>query len=210
MKTQVVAPGNCTRGLLSIMLAAVLWGTVGVAVKVIYGLAATNALSIGFLRLAISVPALFAACWYLLGWQMFQVAKPDLLLMLLIGVMTALYQVCYFGAIAKVGVAIAKRCCFTADRGFDNTLPCTDYCGAFFQLVVGRKAHPKLNHCPWFCPHRYSFAGRCFSGGCDRISQRLNWNSVSTNFSLCLRDSRPLQSCFGWALSSPPVSHNWF
>lgn len=107
MKTQVVAPGNSTRGLLSIMLAAVLWGTVGVAVKVIYGLAATNALSIGFLRLAISVPALFAACWHLLGWQMFRVAKPDLLLMLLIGVMTALYQVCYFGAIAKVGVATA-------------------------------------------------------------------------------------------------------
>lgn len=107
MKTKVVAPGNSTRGLLSIMLAAVLWGTVGVAVKFIYGLAATNALSIGFFRLAISVPALFAACWYLLGWQMFRVAKPDLVLMLLIGVMMALYQVCYFGAIAKVGVAIA-------------------------------------------------------------------------------------------------------
>jgi drug/metabolite transporter, DME family len=107
MKTQVVALGKSTRGLLSIMLAAVLWGTVGVAVKVIYGLAATNALSIGFLRLAISVPALFVACWYLLGWQMFQVAKSDLLLMLLMGVMTALYQVCYFGAIAKVGIAIA-------------------------------------------------------------------------------------------------------
>jgi len=210
MKTQVVAPGNCTRGLLSIMLAGMLWGTVGVAVKVIYGLAATNALSIGFLRLGISVPALFAACWYLLGWQMFQVAKPDLLLMLLIGVMTALYLSLLLWGNCQGRSCDSEALLLSADRGFDNTLPCTDYCGAFFQLVAGRKAHPKLNHCPWFCPHRYSFAGRCFSGGCDRISQRLNWNSVSTNFSLCLRDSRPLQSCFGWALSSPPVSHNWF
>jgi DME family drug/metabolite transporter len=46
------------------MLAAVLWGTVGVAVKVIYALADTNLLSIGFLRLAISVLALLAGmCW---------------------------------------------------------------------------------------------------------------------------------------------------
>ncbi len=38
---------------------------------------------------------------------MFRVARRDLVLMMLIGVMMALYQVCYFGAIAKVGVAIA-------------------------------------------------------------------------------------------------------
>jgi DME family drug/metabolite transporter len=38
---------------------------------------------------------------------MFRVVRRDLVLMMLIGVMMALYQVCYFGAIAKVGVAIA-------------------------------------------------------------------------------------------------------
>jgi DME family drug/metabolite transporter len=38
---------------------------------------------------------------------MFDVAGRDLALMLLIGMMTALYQVCYFGAIERTGVAVA-------------------------------------------------------------------------------------------------------
>jgi DME family drug/metabolite transporter len=107
MKIQAVAQGSSTHGLSLIVLSAVLWGTVGVAVKVIYGLAETNPLSIGFFRLAIAAPALFWACWWALGAQMFRVVRRDLVLMMLIGVMMALYQVCYFGAIAKVGVAIA-------------------------------------------------------------------------------------------------------
>jgi DME family drug/metabolite transporter len=107
MKIQAVAQGSSTRGLLLIVLAAVLWGTVGVAIKALYGLADTNPLSIGFFRLAIAVPALFWACWLTLGVRMFRVARRDLALMLLLGAMMALYQVCYFGAIAQVGVAIA-------------------------------------------------------------------------------------------------------
>jgi DME family drug/metabolite transporter len=89
------------------MLAAVMWGTVGITTKTIYGLSATNPLSIGFFRLALSLPVLFAICWARLGRQMFQVARRDLALMALIGMMTALYQVCYFGAIKRTGVAVA-------------------------------------------------------------------------------------------------------
>ncbi len=107
MKTQVHAQGRSTRGLLLIMLCAVLWGTVGVAIKAIYQLAATNPLSVGFFRLAIAVPVLFLACWLTQGLSMFCVARRDLVLMLLLGAMTALYQVCYFAAIRLVGVAIA-------------------------------------------------------------------------------------------------------
>src|SRR5262245_1334216 len=95
------------RGLLSIVFAAVLWGTVGVATKALYGLTDTNPLSIGFFRLAIATPALLAACWFTLGRRMFQVTPRDLVLMLFIGAATAFYQVCYFAAIARVGVAIA-------------------------------------------------------------------------------------------------------
>ena len=94
-------------GLLRIMLAAVMWGTVGITTKTLYGLSATNPLSIGFFRLALSLPVLFALCWARLGRQMFQVARKDLALMGLIGMMTALYQVCYFGAIERTGVAVA-------------------------------------------------------------------------------------------------------
>jgi drug/metabolite transporter, DME family len=107
MNTPIDARAESRHGLLLIVLAAVLWGTVGTAVKVIYGLAETNPLSIGFFRLAFSVPVLLAACWHTLGRRMFRITPRDLGLMLLMGALMALYQVCYFAAIALVGVAIA-------------------------------------------------------------------------------------------------------
>ena len=87
--------------------AAVLWGTVGVAAKLVYGLAETNALSIGFLRLALALPFLFAAAWWTVGSNLFRVAPRHLVLMALFGFMMALYQLFYFSAISYVGVAIA-------------------------------------------------------------------------------------------------------
>ena len=94
-------------GLLMVMFAAILWGTVGVVVQTIYAESATNPLSIGFFRLAISAPLLFLACVRTLGWQMFQITKRDLALMVLTGVMTAFSQVCYFASINYIGVAAA-------------------------------------------------------------------------------------------------------
>jgi drug/metabolite transporter, DME family len=94
------------RGLLLIMLAAVLWGTVGISTKTIYQLATTNPISIGFFRLAISLPVLLSVCWAKQGKRMFQISLGDLGLMTLIGFLTALYQVCYFAAIARTGVAL--------------------------------------------------------------------------------------------------------
>ncbi len=107
MNSRIDARAKSRHGLLLIVLAAVLWGTVGTAVKIIYGLVETNPLSIGFFRLAFSVPVLLAACWHMLGRRMFRMTPRDLGLMLLMGALMALYQVCYFAAIARVGVAIA-------------------------------------------------------------------------------------------------------
>jgi DME family drug/metabolite transporter len=94
-------------GVWLILLAATLWGTVGVTTQALYHLTATNALSIGFFRLALATPALALSCFGLIGWRMFWVARRDLAIIALLGLMLALYQVCYFGAIALVGVAIA-------------------------------------------------------------------------------------------------------
>ncbi|GFE60161.1 DMT family transporter [Geobacter sp. AOG2] len=94
-------------GLVSVMLAAVLWGTVGISTKTLYTMTATTPLSIGFFRLALAVPALFLACWLKLGTGMLRVTRRDFALMMLIGAMTALYQACYFAAIARIGVAVA-------------------------------------------------------------------------------------------------------
>jgi DME family drug/metabolite transporter len=107
MYTQIDARAEARHGLLLIIVAAIMWGTVGVATKAIYGLADTNPLSIGFFRLALSVPALILASVYTAGDQTFRTTWRDLGLMLLIGAMMALYQVCYFAAIPRVGVAVA-------------------------------------------------------------------------------------------------------
>lgn len=97
---------HARRGLVLILIAALLWGTVGVATKTIYTLADTAALSVGFLRLAIATPVLLVACWRTCGQHAFRIARRDLPHMLLIGVTMALYQVCFLGAILRIGVAI--------------------------------------------------------------------------------------------------------
>lgn len=96
-------------GLLMIVLAAVLWGTVGVSTRAIFTLADTTALTIAFLRLALAVPVLVlgAASFAVLGRRSVRASPRQLLLMGVIGVLLAVYQLCFFGAIQRVGVAIA-------------------------------------------------------------------------------------------------------
>ncbi|MCG8347870.1 MAG: DMT family transporter [Chloroflexales bacterium] len=107
MNSHFSTRADARRGLLLIVIAATLWGTIGVSTKAVYGLADTNPLSIGFFRLAIATPALLLACWAALGRRMWRLERRDWGLILMIGAAMALYQVCYFTAIAHVGVAIA-------------------------------------------------------------------------------------------------------
>jgi DME family drug/metabolite transporter len=90
-----------------IMFAAVLWGTVGVTTQAIYQISTTNPISIGFFRLALATPILLLAAWLLPAHSAGRLTRRDLLAMALIGVMLAFYQVCFFAAIARIGVAIA-------------------------------------------------------------------------------------------------------
>ena len=90
-----------------ILGAAISWGTVGITTQALYSLSSTNALSIGFFRLAIAALILLVACWWLLGRRIMQVRRGDAAVMLLIGALLALYQACYFAAISYCGVAVA-------------------------------------------------------------------------------------------------------
>jgi drug/metabolite transporter, DME family len=94
------------QGLLLIALAAVSWGTVGVVVKSLYESTSLSPISVGFYRLALSVPALLLALSGL-GKKAFQVKRKDSPVIILMGAMLAVYQLCYFAAIPRVGVAIA-------------------------------------------------------------------------------------------------------
>jgi drug/metabolite transporter, DME family len=95
------------RGLWSIVGAATLWGTTGVATQAIYNLSSTNALSVAFARLAIAALVLLLLCWRLLGHRAWRVKSRDALLMLCMGAMQAISQYCYFAAIPECGITIA-------------------------------------------------------------------------------------------------------
>lgn len=101
----VLSPAQ--RGFGLVMLAGTLWGTVGVAVQTISGLAATNAVSLSFFRLGIATPLLFLACWHFLGRRMFHIQGRHLLLMMLGGILVAVSHLAYFAAIPYAGIATA-------------------------------------------------------------------------------------------------------
>lgn len=84
-----------------------LWGTIGVSTNGVYKLARANAFSIGFWRMAFSVPVLALLAWRAMGGQALRVARRDLGLMLVVGVAMAAYQVCLFSAIPRLGVTVA-------------------------------------------------------------------------------------------------------
>ena len=106
--SQIDTPNTTSRSGLGLILgAAISWGTVGITTQALYSLSSTNALSIGFFRLAIAALILLVACWWLLGRRIMLIKRRDALVMLGIGALLALYQACYFAAISYCGVAIA-------------------------------------------------------------------------------------------------------
>jgi DME family drug/metabolite transporter len=95
------------RGLWSIVGAATLWGTTGVATRAIYDISSTSPLSVAFLRLAIGACVLLLLCGRLLGRSVWRVKGRDALLMLFLGTMQAVFQFAYLAAIPDCGITIA-------------------------------------------------------------------------------------------------------
>jgi drug/metabolite transporter, DME family len=95
-------------GLLLIMGAAMLWGTAGISTKLMYGFTAVTPLSVSFFRLALAAPVLWLVGWRAVGQRMLQAPARDWGLMVLMGLMTAVYQICFFSALQILGVAIAS------------------------------------------------------------------------------------------------------
>jgi drug/metabolite transporter, DME family len=108
MSTHRHARARAGFGIFLVMASAVAWGTVGVATQALYRISATNPQSIGFFRIALALPALYAAGAFALRRRFLSVAARDLALIALLGAMTALYQLCFFSAIPHLGVAAAS------------------------------------------------------------------------------------------------------
>jgi DME family drug/metabolite transporter len=90
-----------------VALAAVTWGTIGVAVDLLYRVADTNAVSVGFWRTALSVPPLLLLNHFYARPSPWRLDRQDLAPLIIMGVAFAAYQVCYFAAIRYIGVAAA-------------------------------------------------------------------------------------------------------
>ncbi len=97
---------NRTSGLLWIVLAAVLWGTIGVATRGLYATTSINALTISTMRLTIAAPLLLMLGWGKLRQRARTTRRRDWGLMLLSGALTAVYQSAYIASIAYAGVTI--------------------------------------------------------------------------------------------------------
>ncbi|MBX0328034.1 EamA family transporter [Oscillochloris sp. ZM17-4] len=104
----MIAPaGDRRAGMGMIAGAALIWGTIGVAVSLLYRLAPADPLGVGFLRLLIAAPALLVLGRAMVGPSFLRVRRGDLWVIALMGLAFAAYQVCYFAAIPRLGVAAA-------------------------------------------------------------------------------------------------------
>lgn len=94
-------------GFLFIALSAILFGSIGVATKGVFSVAATNAYSITLLRELIALPALFGISRLALGNKFLKIARSDLRIMILAGLMLAIYQVSFVLAVQFSNVTIS-------------------------------------------------------------------------------------------------------
>jgi drug/metabolite transporter, DME family len=102
-----VRAANSNRGLPAVGLAALTWGTIGIAVDALYRVSAPDPLSVGFYRLALSLPVLLLLSRYYAGPTFLRTRPQDRWRLALMGVAFASYQLCYFAAIPYIGVAAA-------------------------------------------------------------------------------------------------------
>jgi drug/metabolite transporter, DME family len=86
--------------------AAILWGTIGIAIQGIYDLETTSSLFINLARNLIATPVFLLAGWRILGARMFDFNMRSGLIMILNGSLLALSHAAYFAAIRAAGVTI--------------------------------------------------------------------------------------------------------
>jgi len=94
-------------GFARVLLASIIWGTIGVATQAIYSIEDTSPLFINLMRTLIATPILVLMCWRSIGRQLFQVRSRDFAVMCLMGTCLVLSQVMYFSGIRYAGITIS-------------------------------------------------------------------------------------------------------
>ena len=94
-------------GWLALLTAATLWGTTGIVFHALGTSGGANAVSISFLRLALSVPFFLAMARVRVGRWFVPLTLRGLLSLAVLGLCMAFYQLTYVLAIERVGVAVS-------------------------------------------------------------------------------------------------------
>ncbi|MHC1723734.1 MAG: DMT family transporter [Aminipila sp.] len=101
-------------GYLMILIAGMLWGSIGLFVTILKSLGADSAL-IAFLRIGIGFFLLIPMMYAMKGRELFKIDKKGLLICLILGIFSqGLFNLCYNEAIRNVGVATASVLLYTA------------------------------------------------------------------------------------------------
>lgn len=104
MKETYLVKTHAYPDVLSIILASILWGTSGVTARVLYGLSDFQPTVVAFYRLGVAAIALLIA---LSNLREVRQRLRFSWMMVAMGVCQGFYQLCYFAAIPRVGVAVA-------------------------------------------------------------------------------------------------------
>ncbi len=101
------ASASARAGWAAVLAAASLWGTTGLVFQALGTGGGADAVSIGFLRLALSVPFLMLMARAHAGAWLPSLAPKGLFALVALGISMAFYQLTYVLAIERVGVAIS-------------------------------------------------------------------------------------------------------
>ncbi len=105
--TEVASGKSARDGWAAVLTAATLWGTTGIVFHTLGTSGGANAVSISFLRLALSVPFLLVMARIRMGIWLAPLTVRGFFLLVGLGLAMAAYQLTYVLAIDRVGVAIS-------------------------------------------------------------------------------------------------------
>ncbi len=99
--------GKSSAGLALIVATGVLWGTIGIAAKLIYQRSNLDPVAITWLRALIATPVCIGMAWRSFGRKTFSASKRDLTAMILLGFILIAYQFSYLVGVDHLGVSTA-------------------------------------------------------------------------------------------------------
>jgi DME family drug/metabolite transporter len=99
--------GRQRRAFACLVGTGIIWGTIGVAAKLVYRHSNLDAVGVTWLRALIASPIYLLLAWRALGSDLFRASRRDRAIMVGLGVVLIVYQWLYLAAVDRLGVSSA-------------------------------------------------------------------------------------------------------